>query len=103
MDECLPLKREFKSLEHKKGGRGGKGAVTPLLGSLVKHIGRRITGLAGYQSNFRFSREILSALHTEWVHTPQIHIYSIHIHTHTYMYTQKYVHKRHERNQIIQF
>lgn len=103
MDECLPLKREFKSLEHEKGGRGGKGAVTPSLGSLVKHIGRRITGLAGHQSNFRFSREILCLTFTQNGCTHPKSIYSIHIHTHTYMYTQKYVHKRHERNQIIQF
>lgn len=65
MDECLLLKREFKSLEHR-----GIGAVTPSLGSLVKHIGRRITGLTGYKPSFRFSREILSGLHTVWVHIP---------------------------------
>lgn len=70
VDECLLLKREFKSLEHKKREHGRIGAVTLSLGSLVRHIGRRITGLAGYKPSFRFSREILSGLHTEWVHIP---------------------------------
>lgn len=89
MDECLLLKHEFKSLEHKKDGHGGIGAVTPSLGSLVKHIGRRITGLAGYKPSFRFSSEILSGLHTEWVHIPPpqytsiAYIYTPNIHVHT--------------------